>query len=145
MIAAQPGRAQRPMSEQSAYNEDLARRAWSAVSRGDTETLSEMLAPDVVWHATGANPWRGDHEGIAEILDYLGRIGEMTESFDAMLVDVLSSEDRATIVFRARLERGSRRLDVGYLLLARIASGRAAEVWTVPLDPSALTSFWMDS
>ena len=46
---------------------------------------------------------------------------------------------------RAKLERGSRRIDVGYLLLARVANGRAAEVWTVPLDPAALVDFWMDA
>ena len=53
--------------------------------------------------------------------------------------------ERVAIVFRAKLERGSRRIDVGYLLLARVANGRAAEVWTVPLDPAALVDFWMDA
>lgn len=133
------------MSETTNANEELARRAWSAVSRGDTETLAQILASDVVWHATGANPWRGDHEGVDEVVGYLVRIGEMTASFDATLVDVLASGERVAIVFRAKLERGSRRIDVGYLLLARVANGRAAEVWTVPLDPAALVDFWMDA
>ena len=133
------------MTDPMPTTEELARRAWSAVSRGDTETLTEILAPGVVWHATGANPWRGDHEGIDAILDYLARIGEMTERFEATLVDVLASKERVLIVFRAILERGSRRLDVPYLLLARVEGAHATEVWTVPLDPAALTDFWMDA
>lgn len=134
-----------PDTPQSTDNEELARRAWGAVSRGDLDTLSEILAPNVVWHATGSNPWRGDHDGVEEVLDYLGHIGQLTATFDATLEDVLSSEDRVLIVFRANLHREVRDLEVGYLLLAQIEGGRAREVWTSPLDPAAIARFWADA
>jgi ketosteroid isomerase-like protein len=134
-----------PETPRSTENEELARRAWGAVSRGDLDTLGEILSPDVVWHATGSNPWRGDHAGMEEVTEYLGRIGELTATFDATLEDILASEDRALIVFRANLKREGRDLDVGYLLLARIENGRACEVWTAPLDPAAIGIFWADA
>ena len=134
-----------PETQRTAANEELARRAWGAVSRGDIDTLSEILSPDVVWHATGSNPWRGDHEGIDEVLEYLGRIGELTATFDATLEDVLASEDRVLIVFRANLQRAVRDLEVGYLLLASIENGHACEVWPSPLAPSAIAMFWADA
>lgn len=123
-------------------NAALAHRAWDAVSRADAEALCDVLASDVVWHATGSTPWQGEHRGIDAVLDYLARVGELTDVFDASLIDVLSSEERVLIVFHVELHRDDRRVDVPYLLLARIGDGRAVEVWTCPLSPDALARFW---
>ncbi len=123
-------------------NAELAERAWNAVSRADADTLSELLAPDIVWHATGNTPWRGEHRGLAAILDYLASVGELTEVFDANLTDVLSSESRVLIVFHVKVERAGRKVEIDYLVLARIEGGRATEVWTSPLDPDALARFF---
>ena len=123
-------------------NDALAQRAWNAVSRADVETLGEILAPDVVWHATGNNPWRGDHRGLDAVLDYLARVGELTDVFDARLVDILASDARVLIVFQVEARHGDRQVEVDYLLLARIEDGLAREVWTSPLEPDALARFW---
>ena len=123
-------------------NAALAWRAWNAVSRADVEALGAIFAPDVVWHATGATPWHGDHRGLEAVLDYLARIGEQSEVFDASLLDVLASEERALIVFHVDFEHEGQKLDLDYLLLARIRDGLTHEVWTSPLDPSALAKFW---
>jgi ketosteroid isomerase-like protein len=123
-------------------NAEMAERAWDAVSRADVETLSEILSPDVVWHATGNTPWRGEHCGLDGVLDYLARVGELTDVFDASLTDVLSSERRVLVVFHVKVEQSSRKVELDYLLLARIEAGRAAEVWTSPLDPESLARFW---
>jgi ketosteroid isomerase-like protein len=124
-------------------NSAIARRAWDAVARGDAEALRELLASDVVWRATARNaPWAGLHRGPDVILDMLARVGEVTDSFDAQLVDVLVSEERAVLLFRVRLGVGGRRAEVEYALLGRIEEGRFRELWTAPLDPSALEVLW---
>ena len=128
------------MAEHS--NAEMAELAWNAVSRSDSETLGEILAPDIVWHATGNTPWRGEHRGLDAVLDYLARVGELTDVFDAKLVDVLASDSRVLIVFQVKVEQAGRKGELGYLLLARIQDGRAHEVWTTPLDPDALAHFW---
>ena len=120
----------------------LAKRAWDAVSRADADTLCEILAPDVIWHATGATPWRGDHRGLESVLDYLARVGELTDVFDASLIDVLASEERVQVVFHVRVAQAGRTVEVDYSLLARVHEGRATAVWTSPLDPDALSRFW---
>ena len=123
-------------------NAAIAMRAWDAVSRADVEAIGAIFAPDIVWHATGAAPWRGDHCGIDAVLDYLARVGEQNEVFDASVLDVLASDERALIVFRVNFEQEGRKLVLDYLLLASIRDGLTREVWTSPLDPAALAEFW---
>jgi ketosteroid isomerase-like protein len=126
-------------------NVQILRRAWDAIARGDAEDLRAVVAPDVVWHATARGaPWSGEHRGAEVMLDFLARVGEVTDVFDAQLVDVLASEQRVLVVFHVRLGIGARRLEVDYLLLARIAGGLAQEIWTAPLEPAALEAFFAD-
>ncbi len=123
-------------------NAQLARAAWRAVSGGDVDALERILAPDVVWHATARAPWQGDHAGPQAISDFLARIGELMQVFDARLDDVLVSADRVAMVFHVRVQVASRTIEIDYLLLARVKGGRAAEIWTLPLDPAALAAFF---
>src|SRR5262245_10524234 len=108
----------------------LARRAWEAISRGDVETLLEALDPDVVWHATArGTPWFGTHRGAESVVDYLARVGEASEFFEATLADVLASDERVLLVFHAAFRRHGRTAELDYLLLARIQNGRVTEMW----------------
>jgi ketosteroid isomerase-like protein len=107
------------------------------------EGLERILAADVVWHATGRTLWRGDHVGRKAVLDFLARIGESMDVFDARLDDVLVSEDRVAVVFHVSGQRGPRTLEVDYHLMARVKDGRVKEVWTMPLDPDTLEAFFV--
>lgn len=124
-------------------NARIAREAWEAISRGDVEALLRALDPKVVWHATArGTPWFGTHRGAESVVDYLARVGEASEFFQATLVDVLASDDRALLVFHASFRRAGRVAELDYLLLGRIVDGRVAEMWTTPLDPGTIEAFW---
>jgi ketosteroid isomerase-like protein len=124
-------------------NLEIARRAWRAVSESDVDTLGALFADGIVWHATGrGTPWEGAHRGRDEVIDYLARIGESVEIFDARLDDVLVSSDRVAYIMHVSASRGDRGLEVDYQLLGRIENGLVVEVWTTPLDPIALEAFW---
>lgn len=124
-------------------NAKIARAAWDAIARGDAAALGDILAPDLVWRATArGTPWAGVHQGADAAIDMLARIGEITDVFDADLIDVLASDERALLLFRVRIGIGARQLDVDYLLLGQIEEDRVTEVWTAPLEPGALEAFW---
>ena len=123
-------------------NATLIRDALRAVARGDADALTQLCTDDVLWHAIGRTPWAGNHEGIAAVLDYLGRVGEAADVFHADLADLLVSEERAATVLQISARRGDRSLEVQFLILYRIAADKIAEVWSTPLDPDANDAFW---
>ncbi len=124
-------------------NFDLAHSAWEAVSHGDVESLQKLWDEGIVWHATArGTPWAGDHRGRDVVLDFLARIGESVEIFDARLDDVLASEQRLALLIHVSALREDHKLEVDYQLLARVHRGLVAEIWTAPLDPRALEAFW---
>ena len=123
-------------------NAALIQRVLSAVARGEPEALKPLCADGIQWHAIGRTPWAGDHEGFDAVLDYLGRVGEAADVFEADLADLLLSEERAATVMEVSARRGDRRLEVQFLILYRIAGERIAEVWSTPLDLHATDVFW---
>ena len=125
-------------------NASLIRDALRAVARGEAETLKQLCADGIQWHAMGRTPWAGDHEGFDAVLDYLGRVGEAADVYEADLTDLLVSEERAATVMQISARRGDRRLEVQFVILYRIAEGKIAEVWSTPLDPHATDVFWAD-
>jgi len=125
-------------------NAALIRDALRAVARAEVETLKQLCADGIQWHATGRTPWGGDHQGIEAVLDYLGRVGEAADVFHADLTDLLVSDERAATVMQISARRGERRLEVQFLILYRIAEGKIAEMWSAPLDPHATDAFWAD-
>ena len=126
-------------------NAVLVEKSWQAVAASDVETLLKTWSPEIVWHVTGNNPWRGDHVGSEAILEYLAQVGESGETYDATLADVMASDDRAALVFHVKTRRGAVSLETSYVLLVRISEGRIAEVWTLALDPAAVDEFWKRS
>jgi hypothetical protein len=123
-------------------NLELAERAWEAVARSDVEALEALWAPGIVWHATGASPWSGDHVGRDAVFNFLADVGEAGEAYDASLEDILVSPDRVMIICRVRATRRGRTIDARQSMLFRIEDGRMTEVWTLPLDSAAFLEFW---
>ena len=140
-------------------NAELARLVWDAIARGDADGLRAFLAPDLVWRATArGTPWAGVHRGADAAVDLLARVGEATDVLAAQLVDILASDARLLVLFHVQLAMKGRRVELDYLLLARVEDGRfaevwtaltehraqlaASEVWTAPLDPPAIEAFW---
>jgi ketosteroid isomerase-like protein len=121
----------------------LARRAWDASSRGDADELRATMHEDIVWRATvRGTPWAGTHKGRDAVVEFLARVGEVSEGFKATLVDILVSEERVLFVFHMSLRRRGRVAEVDYLLLGSVHDGLFSEMWTTPLDPATIENFW---
>jgi ketosteroid isomerase-like protein len=120
----------------------LARAAWAAASAADVETLAQLCAPDVVWHASGRGPRSGDYRGQQAVFDYLAAIGEAADRFDSHLDDVLVSKGLVAVLFHIEGRRGDKVLDTNFILLFRMEGGRIAEVWAIPRDQYEIDEFW---
>jgi ketosteroid isomerase-like protein len=123
-------------------NSLLARQSWQAVADSDVETLKALWSPDVVWHVTSNNRWRGDHVGHDAVLEYLAQVGEAGDTYDAALEDVLVSDDRIAMVFSVKTRRGQHELETSYMLAARVRDGQLVEIWSLPFEPMKSGEFW---
>ena len=120
----------------------LARTAWEAVSTSDVDTLQDVCADDLIWHASGRGARSGDYRGRAAVLNYLAAIGDAAERFDSRLDNVLVNENLVAVLFHVTGTRRDRVLDTDFILLFRIEAGRIVEVWAVPRDQHAVDEFW---
>lgn len=101
------------------------------------------MHPDVRWRATArGTPWSGEHLGHDAVVDMLARVGEVSDFFQAELVDVLASDERALFVFHAIFRMRDRVAELDYLLLGDVVDGRFSALWTAPLDPAAMELLW---
>ena len=124
-------------------NAALMRRLWEAGAIGDADTICDIYAPDVVLRAHGASgPLVGEYKGIAEVLDYLARTGEIVEDFRAELLAIYPSDSGAVIRYRSVAEGGGKHLDMEYLYEVAIARGRIVRATLVPIDQRRNDEFW---
>jgi ketosteroid isomerase-like protein len=79
----------------SQRNVELARRGFEAIMRGEFESVSELLAPDVRWH--GGNPADGCQDR-AQSLAWMQR----PERRAGDLVEIVDAGERVVVIIRPR-------------------------------------------
>ena len=121
----------------------LVRRLWDAVARGDADVICDLFAADGVLRSHGApGPFVGEFKGIAEILDFLARAGELVDDSRSEILDTYASDAGAVIRYRTVATRGASHLDMQFLQVLSIAQGRIIDVTIVPTDQRRNDEFW---
>ena len=109
---------------------------YDAFGTADRGRLSELMAPDLVWHFPGHSPISGEWAGVdgllAGIRAIAATLGRGNNGFE--LLDVLAGEDCAVTIHRDFYTGDDNHLDLRYALYVRIEDGRMAEVWELPFD-----------
>ena len=125
-------------------NLDLVRRGYAAFVAGDTDTLTELWAPDVVHAVPGSSPISGAHKGTAAVLTMYGQLAELSGgSVRIELEDVLSDgADRVIAIHRAHAVRNDQTLSAREALLFTIADGKVAEIQDFFADIASVDAFW---
>jgi len=124
-------------------NEAVVRRLFDAFAQKDGFRLRDVFAENAVWHVPGDSLMAGTYLGRDAIFRFLGRLPKETNgTYASRLIDVLASDDRAAVLYRASGERNGDRLDLDQLLLFRIEDGLVREVLALPTDPAVFESFW---
>jgi ketosteroid isomerase-like protein len=66
----------------------LVRKGYEAFNNRDVEALVALMAHDVVQHVPGESAIAGEHKGIEAVLNYYGKLGELTgDTFRVDLID----------------------------------------------------------
>lgn len=84
-------------------NTDALRRGYEAFNSGDVETVSALLADDARWEGPASEgvPMSGTHEGKQAVLQALGAIGGMFESFHVSPDEMIEQGDTVVVLSHA--------------------------------------------
>ncbi len=124
-------------------NSALARQIFDAFERKDAFVLRELFADDAIWRVGGKSRLAGVYRGRREIIRFLGSLPRLTRgTYSSRLSDVLASETRAAVIYRATGMREGRTLDIDQLLLFTMRDGCVADVLALPSDQAAFDAFW---
>jgi len=127
----------------TAGNEAVVRRIFEAFASKQGFSLRGLFAEDVVWTVPGRGVMAGVYRGRDEIFRFLARLPKETDgTYGSELTDVLASDGRAAVLYRARGTRRGRTLELDQVLLFRIEGGLVREVLALPSDPEAFEAFW---
>jgi YbgC/YbaW family acyl-CoA thioester hydrolase len=106
---------------------------------GGLAGVGELLAEDVVWHVPGTSPIAGDYRGREAVLGYfLARRALAGGRIEIFRNDELVNGDVVVQLADGRARLGEWRTAGVY----RVAGGRIAEAWLVPLDLDAFDDAW---
>jgi uncharacterized protein len=124
-------------------NEELIRRAYDAFSRGDVDTLRQLFADNAVFHEPGRNPISGDHQGIDQILAFVGLLAERSGgTYRVPLHEIVANDQHAVGLHVAEAEREGRRLHSLQTVVLHVRDGRITEAWAHHYDQHATDEFW---
>jgi ketosteroid isomerase-like protein len=120
-------------------NEEVARSATEALSKGDIEGFLALHTDDVVVHFPGRGPMAGDYRGK-------GGVGQMFQKQMEMLDappeienhDILANDDHAVILNNSKGTRHGKTLELQQVVVLHIRDGKISEVWLQFSDQQAM-------
>ena len=133
------------MGERAERNAALLREGYEAFSTGDMARLSEMFAPDVVWHTPEHHGvLSGDHKGWAEVAEFFLQTMTLSEgTFRIEILDIMASDERVAAFLHVTGNGRGRILDDSPIHLFRLDDeGIVQEITQYPLNQSVVDAFW---
>jgi len=110
---------------------------------GELAGVEELLADDVVWHVPGTSPIAGDHRGREAVVAYFRRRRELAGGAMAVTKHGEAHHDEALVQLAdGRAPLGGEDVVWRTAGVYRVADGRIAEAWLVPLDLEHFDRAW---
>jgi ketosteroid isomerase-like protein len=120
-------------------NEEVARKATEALSKGDMEGFLSLHSDEVVVHFPGRGSMAGDYRGKDGVAGLFQSQMQMLDAPPEMEThDVLASDDHAVVLNKTRAARGGKTLDQDQVVVMHIEGGKITEVWLHFSDQQAL-------
>ena len=123
-------------------NAVVARRLWDAIAHADAPALRELMSEKTAWRMPGDSLVAGIYVGADAVLDFMARVGELTDELYSDLIDIFVSDRGAVLRYVIHATRGARRLDTEHLFVIRVAEGRITEAVFAPIDQQRYDRFF---
>jgi uncharacterized protein len=110
---------------------------------GDAAPVEAMLADDIVWHVPGTSAIAGDHRGPAAVMRYFTLRRELAGGrMEIVPLGELHGDDVVVHLADGRAMLGGELAHWRTAGVYRVADGRVAEAWLVPLELDAFDAAW---
>jgi len=110
---------------------------------GDLAAVEELLAEDVIWHVPGTSPIAGDYRGRAAVTGYFRLRRELAGGAIRITKGSEAHHDEALVQLAdGHAPLGGREVAWRTAGVYRVADGRIAEAWLVPLDSEHFDRAW---
>ena len=132
-----------PSSHPEHPNAALLRRAHAAFEAGDTETIGELFASDIVWVMPGRSVVSGTDHGLDEVGANFAKTVALTGgTYRAVGVDYLGTDRHAVALTHLTAEREGRKIDLGEVVIFDVVDGKLANAVHLPYDQYAWDEFF---
>lgn len=125
-------------------NIEIVQSYVDSLSKGDMETVGQLLADDVIWHQPGSSHLSGLHSGKEKVFAHLGKFMELSSNtFRVSKVQaVMGNGNMVTATMHFMAERLGRNLSMDGVDVMRIDAGKIKEVWLFSGDQAEEDAFW---
>lgn len=103
-------------------SQELVRQAYAALASGDENEVAKYWDENMVWEVPGHNILSGWYHGRKAFMDFMKRVGELSEgSFRMQVITITTNEEYSTDVtnnqaHRAGMPNVKLNIDVGHTL-----------------------------
>ncbi len=126
-------------------NAALHRKAHETFTRGDMDTLAEMIAEDTVWQSPGKSLISGEFRGREAVFgEFFGKMDELgggTAKFEEHQ-DYLGNDEHSVALFQFSATRNGKILEGRVCEEIRWRNGQIVEEWTYLDDQYQWDAFW---
>ena len=124
-------------------NAALLRKGHEAFSRGDRETLTEIIAEDTLWHIAGNSPVSGDYRGQEAVFGFFDKLAELSGgTLKIENLDFLGNDEHVVALFKMTATREGKTLDANLCEVGHWREGQIVEDWIFVYDQYAFNEFW---
>ena len=123
-------------------NEEVARSATEALSKGDMEAFLSLHTDDTVDHFPGRGSMAGDHrgkDGLANLFQQQMQILDSPPEIENH--DILANDDHVVVLNKTKATRGGKILEQDQVVVMHIKGGKIAEVWLQFSDQQGMDEF----
>lgn len=122
----------------------VVRRGYEAFSRGDWDTLTEVMTSDVTHHIPGSNRLSGHHKGREAVFQLYRRTAEETNGTFRIELENCFADGRGHViaVHKIYAERGDRGLEMPGGIFFTIVGGKASDLDQCTQDIDVENEFW---
>jgi uncharacterized protein len=120
-------------------NEELARSATEALSKGDMETFLGLHTDDTVTHFPGRGPLAGDYrgkDGLAQLFQKQMQLLDAPPEIETH--DILANDDHVVVLNKTRGTRKGETLELDQIVVLHPRDGKINEVWLHFSDQQAM-------